>query len=74
MNPDPTGFDIEFQMSIRGLKLGHKILDIPTAEGNRLGGESTAYSFPTGMLMLRRLRKEWFGGVEPAPDGKLRVE
>lgn len=62
MNLEPTGFDIEFQMSIRGLKLGHKIVEIPTREGDRIGGESTAYSFPTGMLMLRRLVKEFFLG------------
>jgi len=62
MNLEPTGFDIEFQMTIRGLKLGHKIVEIPTREGNRIGGESTAYSFPTGMLMLRRLVREFFLG------------
>jgi len=58
MNLEPTGFDIEFQMSIRGLKLKHKICEIPSVEGNRIGGESTAYSFPTGWLMLKRLFRE----------------
>lgn len=62
MNLDPTGFDIEFQMSIRGLKLGHAICEIPTIEFNRLGGESTAYSFPTGILMLKRVLKELRNG------------
>lgn len=63
MNLEPTGFDIEFQMSIRGLKLGHKITEIATQEGNRIGGESTAYSFPTGMLMLKRFLRELFSGA-----------
>ena len=63
MNLEPTGFDIEFQMTIRGLKLGYKIVEIPTKENHRIGGQSTAYSFPTGMLMLKRLAKEIFGGT-----------
>ncbi len=63
MNLEPTGFDIEFQMTIRGLKLGHKIVEIPTKEGDRIGGESTAYSIPTGILMLKRLIKEMFNGT-----------
>ena len=58
MTTKPTGFDIEFQMTIRGLKLGHKIIEIPTREGDRIGGESTAYSIPTGILMLKRLIRE----------------
>jgi len=73
MNPEPTGFDIEFQMSIRALKLGHKISEIPTIEGDRLGGKSTAYSMPTGRLILKRYLKEFFTGVEPARDGKLKT-
>jgi glycosyltransferase involved in cell wall biosynthesis len=57
---DPTGFDIEFQMSIRALKRGYKVCEIPTVEGNRLGGQSKAFSFPTGWLMLKRYMKELF--------------
>jgi glycosyltransferase involved in cell wall biosynthesis len=63
MKLEPTGFDIEFQMTIRGLKMGHKILDIPTYEGNRIGGKSAAYSLPTGILMLKRLFKELFNKI-----------
>lgn len=60
MKLEPTGFDIEFQMTIRGLKLGHKITEIPTIENDRIGGQSTAYSIPTGILMLKRCLKELF--------------
>jgi len=28
MNSDPTGFDIEYQVTIRGLKMGHIIKEI----------------------------------------------
>lgn len=73
MNPEPTGFDIEFQMSIRALKLGHRVTEIPTVEGGRLGGRSTAYSLPTGWLMLRRLLREWASGPPIPAVGSLRV-
>jgi glycosyltransferase involved in cell wall biosynthesis len=63
MNLEPTGFDIEFQMSIRGRKLGYSTVEIPTQEGDRIGGESTAYSIPTGMLMLKRYLKELGSGT-----------
>ena len=71
---EPTGFDIEFQMTIRGLKLGHRVKEIPTIEGNRLGGKSTAYSFPTGWLMLKRLFKELFTGVSSIDGNRLRSQ
>jgi glycosyltransferase involved in cell wall biosynthesis len=73
MNPEPTGFDIEFQMSIRALKLGHKVSEIATIEADRLGGQSAAYSLPTGWLILKRYLKEFFTGVEPTRDGKLKT-
>ena len=52
------GFAIEFQMSIRAMKLGLKIAETPTIEGQRIGGESTAKSIPTGLLFVRFLFKE----------------
>ncbi len=52
------GFAIEFQMSIRAMKFGLKIAEIPTIEGQRIGGESTAKSIPTGLLFVRFLFKE----------------
>lgn len=52
------GFAIEFQMSIRAMKLGLKIAEIPTIERQRIGGESTAKSIPTGLLFVRFLFKE----------------
>jgi glycosyltransferase involved in cell wall biosynthesis len=63
MNLDPTGFDIEYQMTIRGLKMGHIIKEIPTREDGRIGGVSTARSFPVGILMLKRLFNELFIGL-----------
>lgn len=62
LKTDEVGFSIEFQMSIRALKLGYKIVEFPTIEGNRIGGHSTAYALPTGMKVLRAfLREIWLG-------------
>jgi hypothetical protein len=56
------GFDIEFMMTIRALKLGMKTIEIPTREGSRIGGVSTAESWPTGLLFVKRLCKEISSG------------
>lgn len=55
MNIDAQGFLVEYQMSIRAMKLGLKVLEIPTKEGKRIGGMSTARSLPTGLLFLKFL-------------------
>lgn len=57
---DAPGYAIEFQMSIRALKLKLKIAEIPTHEGNRLGGESGSKAIPTGFLFIKILLKEIF--------------
>ncbi len=55
LNIDAPGFVIEYQMSIRAMKLGLKVVEIPSIEGLRIGGESTAKSIPTGLLFLKHL-------------------
>jgi glycosyltransferase involved in cell wall biosynthesis len=55
---DATGFAIEYQMTIRVLKLEGSIGEIPTREGNRIGGESTSYAIPTGIEFLRFVWRE----------------
>lgn len=59
---DVEGFVIEYQMSIRAMKLGLKIKEIPTIEGDRVGGETKAKSLPVGIAFLRFLVKEIFAG------------
>jgi len=58
MAPDAKGFVIEYQLSIRAMKLGLKVAEIPTRENPRAGGESTAKSLPTGIVFLKQLWKE----------------
>lgn len=59
---DASGYAIEFQMSIRALKLKLKIAEIPTREGNRIGGSSGSKALPTGLLFLKIFVKELFHG------------
>ena len=60
LNLDAQGYVIEYQMSIRALKLGLKIAEIPTREGNRLGGQSGSLAIPTGLLFIKYLLREIF--------------
>jgi len=55
---DEMGFPIEYQMSIRAMKAGLKIAEIPTREGDRIGGSSKAESFPVGIGHLKVLLRE----------------
>ena len=60
--PDAEGFAIEFQISIRAMKKRLRIVEIPTIEGDRIGGHSTAYSISTGLKVLGVLLRElWIG-------------
>lgn len=58
MATDARGFTIEYQMSIRAMKLGLRLAEIPTREGPRLGGVSTARSLPTGLAFVRAFLRE----------------
>ena len=55
---DADGFPIEYQMSIRMMKLGMAIGEMPTHEYPRLGGQSTAHSWPTGVVFIKTLLRE----------------
>jgi glycosyltransferase involved in cell wall biosynthesis len=55
---DADGFPIEYQMSIRMMKLGFVIGEMPTHEYPRLGGKSTAESWPTGVVFVKTLLRE----------------
>lgn len=70
MAPDAEGFAIEFQISIRAMKKKLRIAEIPTIEGDRIGGTSTAYSIPTGLEVLRILVREIWIGTRFGPRSK----
>jgi len=59
---DSEGFAIEYQMTIRALKLKLKIAEIPTIEGDRIGGQSGSIAIPTGLRFIYYLVREIFIG------------
>lgn len=62
LNTDEVGFPIEYQMTIRAMKLRKKIGEIPTVEGKRIGGEVKAESFPVGWGHVKVFFQEIFNG------------
>lgn len=60
LDPDAAGYAIEFQMSIRALRLGLKVLEIPTQESDRIGrGVSKLNAVPVGFKFLFLMLREW---------------
>ncbi len=70
LNLDASGFAIEFQMTIRALKLKCKIAEIPTIEGNRIGGKSSSSAIPTGLKFIAYLLREMLIGSRPFNEKK----
>lgn len=67
---DADGFAVEFQMTIRALKCDAVISEVPTKEGNRIGGQSTSFPIPTGITFLRYLLRELWLGKSCLPYSK----
>jgi glycosyltransferase involved in cell wall biosynthesis len=55
---DAEGYDVEFQTSIRSYRLGLKVVEFPTHEGRRIGGESGATALLASKAMLKTLLRE----------------
>ena len=60
MAPASKGFSIEFEVSLKAYKSNSNYIEFPTIEGDRIGGESTAKSIRTTMVIARTLMKELF--------------
>jgi glycosyltransferase involved in cell wall biosynthesis len=60
MAPSSKGFSIEFEISIKAYKSNSNYAEFATIEGDRIGGESSAKSVRTTMVMARTLIKELF--------------
>jgi len=58
--PSSTGFTIEYEMTIRAMKQGRRIVEFPTIEGARIAGMTKAPSFRTGLTFLKLFFKELF--------------
>ncbi|OGG33250.1 hypothetical protein A3I80_02300 [Candidatus Gottesmanbacteria bacterium RIFCSPLOWO2_02_FULL_40_10] len=59
---DAKGYAVEFQMTIRALKLKMKIVEIPTREGKRVGGKSGSAAIPTGIKFIYYFLREIIKG------------
>ncbi|MDA2933349.1 glycosyltransferase family 2 protein [Acidobacteria bacterium AH-259-D05] len=51
--PQSIGYTIEYEMTIRAMKQGKKIIEIPTIEGQRLAGTTKGPSLQVGLSFLR---------------------
>jgi glycosyltransferase involved in cell wall biosynthesis len=62
LSPDGPGYTIEYQTSIRAYKHALKVVEFPTREGQRIGGESQAKAIDTGLRFLKIYATElWLG-------------
>lgn len=68
---DAPRFSIEYQMTIRSWKLGHRMEEVPTIEGNRIGGQVKAQSIPVGIDMVKTLFHEKAIGLSFAKSGLM---
>jgi len=68
---DGNGFEIETMMNVRALKIGLRIVEIPSFESQRIHGESNLHTIPDGLRVLRTIVRERFSGpvraVPPMP-------
>ena len=59
---DGTGFEIETMMNVRALKIGLKVVEVPSFESHRIHGESNLHTIPDGMRVLRTILRERLSG------------
>lgn len=63
---EPT-FGLEFQMGIRAVKRGLRLVELPMIEGKRIGRRSGVYIFRVGLTFCKVLLKEWWIGQRFGP-------
>ena len=56
--PGSLGYTIEYELTIGAMRSKMKIVEIPTIEGQRIGGETKGASWPTGVKFLRFFLEE----------------
>lgn len=54
------GYTIEYEMTIRAMKRRMRIAELPTREGDRVGGTTKAPSIRTGLVFVRMLLSQIF--------------
>ncbi len=53
LNLTSLGYTIEYEMTIGAMRSKMEIVEIPTLEGQRIGGQTKGASWPTGVKFLR---------------------
>jgi len=66
---DAADFTIEYQMTMRALRHGLRIIEFPTHEGPRIGGISKVGSLDAGTRFSRTLIREILAGARRRPPG-----
>ena len=56
--PTSLGYTIEYELTIKAMRAGLLIAEIPTIESERIGGETKGASWPTGVKFLRFFLKQ----------------
>ncbi len=63
--PISNGYTIEYELTIEAMRSGMKIVEIPTIEEKRIGGETKGASWPTGVTFLRFFINEIKRDLQP---------
>jgi glycosyltransferase involved in cell wall biosynthesis len=77
LKPDCDGFEVETFLTLKALKAGLKIFEVPSFEAPRIYGESHLRTIPDGWLVLRTILRErfvgWQGGRALVPPPPMTV-
>jgi hypothetical protein len=57
---DGDGFEIETMMTVRAVRNGLRVAEVPSFEAKRVYGEGRLRTIPDGMRVLRTIVAEWF--------------
>lgn len=62
---DTAGFEVETLINVRVAKLGLKVAEVPSFEGNRINGVSNLHPVRDGLRVLRVILRERFTRTRP---------
>ncbi|MCB0162654.1 MAG: glycosyltransferase family 2 protein [Anaerolineae bacterium] len=65
ISPSSMGYTIEYEMTIAAMRAKLTIVEIPTIEQKRIGGETKGASWPTGVAFLKFFLGEVKRDVQP---------
>lgn len=59
IEPFPADYTVEYRMTARALQAGLKVIEFPTHEGERIGGETKVPSIQAGLRFIRAYGSEF---------------